>query len=330
MPFRVSEWPTKPAQMAGEPVVEYLTRAQVLARGWAESTIIALLGEPDGTRPMGRGFRRYYRLDRVLQAEQAEEFRARSAELRRRRAARGLAPLVPPAPVAEHPPLALQRSQLYERGWSEAWIQRFLAPADDYMPTPHRWMGGCLFAVDRVELVEASPRFQEEVAESRRRRAEAQARWEAEGQRKERRRRDAERAKALSAPYPGFRLHLVTPVTGDKTVWGRTSCRPLRLRTLAGPQLEKEPVVGFQARPAVGPVENEAGDSDIPALPGAAGGAGRDWGKPRKFRSQGHSFDTDTIFSQRPWSRVSSSPGAWPQAPRGGQGERSVRPLVLA
>jgi hypothetical protein len=69
--FRVSEFPTTPAQRAGTPVVEFRTGQDLLSRGWSRRLIDEHLGEPDGTRPRGRGVRRYYRVDRVLNAEQA-------------------------------------------------------------------------------------------------------------------------------------------------------------------------------------------------------------------------------------------------------------------
>jgi hypothetical protein len=210
--FRVSEFPTTPAPRAGEPVVEFRTGQDLLSSGWSRRLIDKHLGEPDGTRPCGRGVRRYYRVDRVLDAEQALDLTGEP----------------------DTRTLALKASHLYERGWTEEWIGRFLAPADDYLPTPRWWMGFRVFAVARVEQVEATPGFQQVLAERERKLAEGKARWEAGRAEREagwaaealhRRRlgrndvhrlRDAKRAEELSATFPGFRLNLDT--YGDEGV----------------------------------------------------------------------------------------------------------------
>ena len=216
MAFRISEWPTQPAQVAGEPVVEYLTRVQLLARGWTKQLIGSLLAEPDGTRVRGRGFRRYYRLERVLQAEQTEEFRTEFAKTQRQRDEQGLGDTASSASIIEPLPLAFKASQLRERGWTEELIRQFLTPADDYMPTPYWWMGFRVFAVARVERIETAPEFHNAAAELKRKQEEKLAAWKAEIELEKarrislRRQRQAERVRTVITAFPGFRVHITT------------------------------------------------------------------------------------------------------------------------
>jgi hypothetical protein len=123
--FRTSEWPTDPAQVAGEPIIEYLTRPELIARGWPERRIWELFGGPDGTRYLsGYHVRYYYRLDRVLAAEQTEEVRSVIAEVRRKRSEAVL------ASNPERLPLTLKGYQLRNRGWSDGLVRRFLGAPD--------------------------------------------------------------------------------------------------------------------------------------------------------------------------------------------------------
>src|SRR5262249_28301209 len=120
--FRTSEWPTDPEQVAGQPLVEYLTRRDLVARGWPRRSIWWLLGgEPDGTRRVGGALIRYdYRLDRVLAAELTQ--RGQSALAGRRGKRDG----AQAALYSEWPPLALKGYQLRNRGWTDGLIRKFL------------------------------------------------------------------------------------------------------------------------------------------------------------------------------------------------------------
>lgn len=161
--FRVAKWPKRPAPVFGKGVVEYLTRKDLVARGWSRKLIDQYLVEPDGTRSIARrrwygpqwGWDierrtcRFYLRDRVLRLELLNEVRAElalgsdcqraSADCRR---------------------LALTRPQLRKRGWAPDFVTKFLPVADAYY-TP-RWSeeDEPLFDASRVEEVEASQTFQ--------------------------------------------------------------------------------------------------------------------------------------------------------------------------
>jgi hypothetical protein len=71
------------------PPTHWLIRASDLKRqrGWTETMVVVLLGAPDALSPNPHGFRapmRWYREDRVLDAEAGPAFRARADRLARR------------------------------------------------------------------------------------------------------------------------------------------------------------------------------------------------------------------------------------------------------
>jgi hypothetical protein len=106
-------WPNNPAPRYGLPVVEYLTRDNLRARGWSEQLIRTVLDEPCGQ--MGNAY--YYRLDRVTDAEQGERVKASFARAARRAAKTGSELRCPPPESGDgRPLLAVTMSQVMSRG----------------------------------------------------------------------------------------------------------------------------------------------------------------------------------------------------------------------
>jgi len=212
--YRTAAMPAEPEPVAGEPVVEYLTVRDLKARGWSADGIRECLGPPDGTREVSgsvydfnRGWfdsymrtRDFYRLDRVLAAEQAGDVRS------------GLAPGWP-RPSPDPRPLALTLPQLRRRGWSTGLLAEFMPAPDGHHVS---WFSGRRvphYAVARVEQAESKPGFmalwalveRRRVAGARARHAEAEARRakEAVAAGCVEYRAAAKKA-ALEAAFPGF------------------------------------------------------------------------------------------------------------------------------
>lgn len=141
--LRTSEWPTDPVQAASQPLIEYATREELIACGWPKRLIRAVLGKPEGTRHLASNLVRfYYRLDRVVAAEQTERVQS------------GLGGVVP-----ARLPLAMRDYQLRNRGWSKGMVRRFLGASDATQPRPVLNSLEPLYAVERVREAESSLAF---------------------------------------------------------------------------------------------------------------------------------------------------------------------------
>lgn len=175
--FRTSEWPTDPAPVAGEPIVEYFTCSDLYARRWLDGLITSLL-KPDGKRYFGAGVRVYYLVE---QTEGVHLALAPVLELTGK--------TILPANI-DKIPLALKCYQMRNRGWTDAMMRRFLGAPDATEPES-------LYSAERVQQVEASEAFQEWWVrlKARRARAEAEARVRAEAEAEEERIRAAAKAR---------------------------------------------------------------------------------------------------------------------------------------
>ena len=60
MEFRTSDWPGDPAPVVGEPLVEYVTRQELLARGWTDLVHLRVVGGAGWDVAFGMGIVRYY------------------------------------------------------------------------------------------------------------------------------------------------------------------------------------------------------------------------------------------------------------------------------
>lgn len=218
MKFRTCVWPCNPPPRHGVPVVEYLTRADLLARGWSEHLIRAVLGAPCGTRSNLN----YYRLDRVTEAEKGERVRAGFARAARRAAAAGREAPRPPDPAApdDRPLLAVTMSQVLSRGWTDDMVLR-LMPQPDVLEHAGSGLLEPQYLAARVQAVETSPAFREAMAPIEAERARAReeeerrwAQWRAERE-AEHRQYEAERERlrlrqaAFREVFPDFDVDVV-------------------------------------------------------------------------------------------------------------------------
>jgi hypothetical protein len=225
MKFRTCTWPDSPSPTIGQPVVEYLTRPELNARGWSDYLIRSALPEPCGL--LGTSY--YYRSDLVCQAEQTE--RVATVLARRAERARTEGIPLPVAPAPDTRPLVVSMSQVVARGWPADLVPQFM-PQPDWME-PHRdtWVEPYYLAV-RVQVVEASGEFREAMApvlaERARKQAEREAehaRWMAEwNERRAREEAARERVRRLEqsfqTQYPNFTGHVRPFQRG----WGGEVC----------------------------------------------------------------------------------------------------------
>jgi len=147
--LRLSEWPTDGVPSVGRLVPEYLTRKDLIARGWTEALIRDHLGHPDGIRKLdGRRVKHYFSRNRV---EEAELDGLVAVSLRSRE----------PRRPEEPSQLALTDHQLRTRGWTDGLIRRFLSQPDATRPGRQQGCTESLYLASRIEEVERSQDFLE-------------------------------------------------------------------------------------------------------------------------------------------------------------------------